>query len=221
MIDRKALWISIFLVIAMTAAHIWWLSLLPDWRHVPIERVDNSRVIIPVFWTFGPPLLTLFTMALIFALNWKFGPEQTSPKEALQFWGRIQSLALVFVAGMMALAYAYNIARSLGALQSVDRVTLSHFILAAGGIFLMAYGNMLPKMPWLTERSRPLDPWQWNQHRRFQGRLFVVFGLLVAVAAPLLPPKMAAPAVLGLSLAAVATSFWHRAKVKREPSPQP
>jgi hypothetical protein len=219
MIDRKALWISILLVLAMIAANIWWLSRLPDWRHVPIEKMDHSTIIIPFFWTFLAPLVALFMIALIFAFNWKFGPEQTSPKEAVQSWGRLQSLALVFGVGMPALAYAYHIARTLGALQSVDRLTLSHFMLAVTGIFLMAYGNTLPKLPWLSKRSSPLDPWQWNQHRRFQGKLVFFFGLLVVMTAPVLPIKMAAPAGLGLSLAVIATSLWYRAKVKREPLP--
>ena len=220
MINRKALWITILLVLAMIAANIWRISLLPDWRHVPAVVAGNIRII-PVFWTFLPPLLVLFMMALILALNWKFGPEQTSPKEAVQSWWRRQSLALVFVAGMAALGQAFSTVHSLGALQSVDPPTFSHFGSAAAGIFMMAFGNMLPKMPWLTERFRPLDPWQWNQHRRFQGRLIFLFGLFIAVGAPLLPAKIAAPAVLGLSLAVMATSLWHRAKVRREPSPQP
>jgi hypothetical protein len=36
MIDRKALWIFIAVILAMTGATIWQLSLLPDWRHMPL-----------------------------------------------------------------------------------------------------------------------------------------------------------------------------------------
>ncbi|HLG86484.1 MAG TPA: hypothetical protein VKZ79_04730 [Alphaproteobacteria bacterium] len=220
MIDRKALWISILLVFAMVAANIWRISLLPDWHHVPAMVMGELRII-PVFWTFTPPLLALFFMALILALNWKFGLERTSPEEAVRPWRRRQSLALLFTVGMLALAEAFSTARSLGSLQSVDGLTFSHVMSVVAGIFVMTFGNMLPKMPRLTERFCPLDPWQWNQHLRFQGRLVFVFGLVMAVGMPFLPIKMAGPVGLGLSLAAVATIFWHRAKVKRESSPQP
>jgi hypothetical protein len=36
MIDRRALWIFITAFLAMIGASIWQLSLLPDWRHVPL-----------------------------------------------------------------------------------------------------------------------------------------------------------------------------------------
>jgi hypothetical protein len=42
MIDRKALWISLLLVVAMVVASLWRLSLLPDWRHVPLDGAANS-----------------------------------------------------------------------------------------------------------------------------------------------------------------------------------
>lgn len=220
MIDRKALWISSLLILAMVAGNILQLSLLPDWRHVPVEGPGDSRTV-PPFWTFFAPVVALFLMAFIWAVNWKFGPGRTSPKEAVQSWRRHQSLALLFGVGMLALTKAYNIARSLGALQSVDRLTLARVIFVAGGIFLMVYGNMLPKMPWLTERFRPLDPWQWNRHRRFQGKLIFVVGLFMAVGMPLLPIKIVGLAGIGLSLMIVSVSLWHRAKVRRESSPQP
>ena len=152
MINRKALWISILLVMAMIAAALWRLSLLPDWHHMPFEG-PGSRLM-PPFVLFVPPLAVLFMIALIFAANWKFGPEQTSPKEAVQSWWRYQSLALVFVAGMAALAQAFNIAHSLGTLQSIDRLTFAHVIFVLCGIFMMMFGNSLPKWPWLAERFR-------------------------------------------------------------------
>ena len=79
----------------------------------------------------------------------------------------------------------------------------------------------MPKMPWLTARFRPLDPWQWNQHLRFAGKLTFVLGLFFAVGMPLLPFNMVVPVAIGLSIATGAASFWHRAKVRRGPSPQP
>jgi len=37
MIDRKTLWILLLLCLAMTAAAVWRLSLLPDWHHMPFS----------------------------------------------------------------------------------------------------------------------------------------------------------------------------------------
>ncbi len=53
MINRKAFWISLLVLFVMIAADFWRLSLLPDWRHVPVEGPGSRSV--PVFWTFVPP----------------------------------------------------------------------------------------------------------------------------------------------------------------------
>lgn len=216
MINRKALWISILLVLAMIAATLWRLSLLPDWHHVPAEGPDNSRMI-PLFALFVPPLIPLFFMGTLFARQWL----RSGPAEAVRPWRLYYGLTLVFMTGMMALAQGFNLARSMGALQSVDRPTLAHIIFVAAGIFMMVAGNSLPKMPWLTARFRPLDRWQWNQHLRFAGKLSFVLGLFFVVGMPLLPVKIGILVAIGLSIATVAASLWHRAKVRREPSPQP
>jgi hypothetical protein len=215
MINRKALWISILLFLAMMAATLWRLSLLPDWHHVPAEGPDNSHMI-PLFALFFPLLIPLFLMGMLFARQWL----RSGPAEAVRPWRLYNGLTLVFATAIMALAQGFNLARSLGALQSIDRLTLAHVIFVAAGVFMMVTGNSLPKMPWLTARFRPLDPWQWNQHLRFAGKLVFVLGLFFAVGMPLLPFKMVVPVGIGLSIATVAASFWHRAKVRREPSPQ-
>ncbi len=216
MINRKALWFSILLVFAMIAAAVWRLSLLPDWHHFPAEGPGNDRMI-PPFVLFVPPLAVLFVMGMLYARNWL----RSGTEEAVRPWQRYHGMVLVFGAGMCALAQAFNIARSLGALQSVDRLTLGHVIFVAWGIFMMVIGNMLPKMPWLTTRFRPLDPWQWNQHLRFAGKLIVVLGLFFAVGMPLLPVKTVVPVSIGLALTTMAVGFWHRSKVRRVSSPQP
>jgi len=217
MINRRALWISLFVLIAMIAADFWRLSLLPDWHHVPAEGPGNSHTI-PAFLLFVPVLGLLFTMGFLFARKWL----RSGPEEAMQPWRRYYGLALMFNTAIMASAEAFNLARSLGALQSVNRITLAHVIFVVAGIFMMLVGNMLPKMPWLSARFRSaqLDPWQWNRHLRFGGKITVVSGLFMAVGLPLLPVKMALHAILGLTLAIMVVNYWHRAKVKREPSPQ-
>jgi len=216
MIDRKALWISLLVLIAMIAADFWRLSLLPDWHYIPAEGPGNGHTI-SVLVLFVPVLGLTFTMGVLFSREWlRWGPE-----EAMQPWRRYNGLALLFSTAMMASAEAFNLARSLGALQSVSRITLAHVIFVVGGIFMMLTGNMLPKMPWLSARFRraQLNPWQWNRQLRFAGKVTFAFGVFMAVGLPLLPVKMAIPVTLGLTLAFIAVNYWHRAKVKREPSP--
>jgi hypothetical protein len=220
MIDRKALWITSLIVVAMIAANIWRLSLLPDWRHVPAVVAGSTRMV-PSFWAFPPPLIVLLMMGMFLAINLKFGPKEASPEKAMQFWRHQHGMALVFGAGTVGLAQAFSLARSLGALQSVDPPTFRHVVFVAAGIFLMVFGNMMPKMPWLTERFSPLDPWQWNRHRRFQGKFIVALGLFFAVAMPLLSLRMVVPLSIGLSLTLASVSLWHRVKMRRESLPQP
>ena len=215
MINRKALWISVFLIIAMIAAALWRLSLLPDWHHLPFEG-PGSRMI-PSFVLFIPPVGALFVIGMLLIFRW-WG---SGSEEAKQPWRLLQGMVLLSMTGITALAQAFNIAHSLGALQSIDRLTFAHLMFVACGIFMMVVGNIAPKMPWLVARFRPLDPWQWNQQLRFSGKLAFVFGLFFAVVMPLLPIKLAVPVMPALALAVVAIDLWHRAKVRREPSPQP
>jgi len=216
MIDRKALWISLLVLTAMIAADFWRLSLLPDWHYFPAEGPGNSQTV-PVFMLFVPALALLFTMGLLLTRKWL----TSGPEEAVQPWRRWFGLMLLFSTAIAASAEAFNLARSMGALQSINRLTLAHGVMVVGGIFMMFVGNLLSKMPFLTARFRPLDPWQWNRHLRFAAKVVVVFGLFLAVGFPLLPLKLVRPAALGLALTVLAVNYWHRAKVKRESSPQP
>jgi hypothetical protein len=213
MIDRKALRISLLVLFAMIAADFWRLSLLADWRHIPAEGPGNSHTI-PVLILFVPALALLFTIGWLFLSS----RLRSGREEALQPWRRWYGLTLLFNTAMTALAQAFNLARSLGALQYINRLTLMHVIFVVTGIFMILIGNMLPKMPWLLMRFRPLDPWQWNRHLRFGGKVMVAFGLLFAVGMPLLPVRMVVPTGIGLALIIVAVNYWHRAKVKHEPS---
>ena len=109
MIDRKALWILILLCLAMTAAAVWRLSLLPDWHHMPMLTpkglvVKNGLVL------FVPPLSLLFMLAVAFATKWLV----TGPDEAIQARQRHSRLILLGTGMLMALAQAFIIGRSLG-----------------------------------------------------------------------------------------------------------
>lgn len=213
MIDRKAFWISILLVLTMIAATLWRISLLPDWLQVPAEGPDTPGTI-SLLRLFTPPLCVLFLIGLLFIRSWL----RPGPVESVRPWRRHNGIALLFVSGIMTLAQAFNLARSLGALESIDRLTLGRVLFVVAGIFMMVAGNSLPKLPRLAARFRPLDPWQWNQHLRFAGKVTVALGLFYAIVMPLLPIQMAVPVSLGVAAMAMAVGLWHRAKVRREPS---
>src|SRR3954464_5094863 len=153
MVDRRALWISLLVLLAVIAADFWRLSLLPDWHHVPAEGPGNSHTI-PVLVFFAPALALLFTMGMIFSLQWL----RSGSEESVRPWRRWYGQLLLFNTAVIASAQAFNLARSLGALQSVNRLTLVHAMFVVTGIFMILIGNALPKMPWLSARFRPLDP---------------------------------------------------------------
>jgi hypothetical protein len=215
MIDRRALSISLLVLFAMIAADFWRLSLLPNWHHVPTDGPGNTHTF-PMFSLFAPALALFFTIGLVSVRKWL----RSGSEDALQPWRRWYGLLLLFNTVIAALAQAFVLARSLGALQSVDRQALSRVMMVAAGVFVMVFGNTLPKMPFLTARFGPLDPWQWNRHLRFAGKIAVFLGLFLAVIMPQLSLKMVLPATVSLALAGMAANYWHRSKVKREPSPQ-
>ena len=45
MIDRKALLLFIAIFLAMTGTAIWQLSLLPDWRHMPLGGPHSHNTV--------------------------------------------------------------------------------------------------------------------------------------------------------------------------------
>ena len=218
MIDRKALWILWLLVAAMTAAGVWRLSLLPDWHQMPASGPGDSHTVngLLIFW--GPVALLVVIM-FGFARRWLV----SIPKESEQSWQRLSTLFVLAYAVIVVLMQVFLTARSLGFGHAIDRLAIAHAAQVAVGILVVMMGNALPKMPWLSARLRPfqLDAWQWNRQVRFAGKLLVGLGLFLAIGVPLLPPNLKMPAMLGLWLAVFAANSWHRAKVKRAPSPLP
>ena len=214
MIDRKALWISILIFLAITAATLWRLSLLPDWHHVPMDGPAGHRTASP-FTLFRAPAGLLIEIALLFARKWLV----SGSEESIQSWSRWGGLAIVSISAIIAVVQAVTIARSLGLGAGLDRMAVAHGMQVLMGILVMMLGNALPKMPWLSARFRPfrLDPWQWNRHLRLMGKLMVGLGLFVAVGGPLLPPALFRTVVFGLWLAMMAASIAYRIKLRREP----
>ena len=124
-------------------------------------------------------------------------------------------------AAIVALMQAFIIARSLGFVRGLDRLTIAHGFNALMGILIMVLGNTAPKLPWLSMRFRSLqlDPWQWNRQLPFMGRLLVGIGAFIAIGGFLLPKGSFFPFLVSLWLATFVAGIWHRAKLRREPSP--
>jgi uncharacterized membrane protein len=216
MIERKALWISAAIILAMIAASVWRLGLAPDWHHIFLGRPGHRHAVSWVYLFIAPLCVLIFT-GILFARKWL----TAGPQDALQSWQHWSGIWVVSNSVIIGLFHAALISRSLGFGPKMAPLTLARIEWVAMGILMIVLGNTLPKLPWLLVRFRrfQLDPWQSNRQTRFAGKLMVGMGLFLAIAAPLLPVKMMLPAMTGVWLAAMATSFWHRAKVRREPSP--
>jgi hypothetical protein len=82
MIDRKALWIFIVVFLAMIGASIWQLSLLPDWRHMPLGGPDSHTAVSGLILFAAPASLLLFMVSPF--IQWLALPKETLP--SLRRW---------------------------------------------------------------------------------------------------------------------------------------
>jgi len=221
MIDRKALWISITVLLAMLAAGIWRFSMLPDWHHLPLDGPASKHAVNGLVLFISPFGLFVATVSM-YGRKWF----AAGSDEAVRPWRRWSTMFVISYCALVGLMQAFIIARSLGYGLAVDRMSFARIAMAAAGILLMAAGNVMPKLPGLSMRLRclQLDPWQQNRQLRLSGKLMFGLGLsMVCIAAflPLLPQKILFPLILGPCLAMTAALLWHRVKLKREPSPRP
>jgi hypothetical protein len=218
MIDRKGLWILILLFLAMTAAAIWRLSLLPDWHHMPMPTptglVAKSGLVL-----FIQPLALLFGIAVFAAQKWLV----SGPDEALAAWSRRTKLLPVLMGVITPLMQAFIISRSLGYGLGLDAQAIARTIMVVTGILVILHGNVRPKLPRLSKRFAllDLDPWQSARNSRFTGRITVVMGLALIAAAVLLPLRAVTPVILVLWLAFFGAIIGYFVRLKREPSPRP
>lgn len=218
MIHRKGLWILGLLCLAMTAAAIWRLSLLPDWTQMPMPSpkgmVTKSGLVL-----FIQPLTLLFAITVFAVQKWLV----TGPSEALAAWYRRGRPMLVMAGVATALAQAYIISRSLGLGLGVDPQVMTRAVMMMVGILVIVYGNVRPKLPRLSKRfaSLELDPWQFARNSRFTGRMTVGMGLALVIAALLLPLRITTVTCLILALTFHGAVIWHFIRLKREPSPRP
>lgn len=224
MIDRKALWFSIAVIIATIAAALWRISLLPDWHRMALDGPGSAHTLNSLFLFAHPLGLTVATLAF-YGRKWFV----SGSAEDIQPWRRNGTQFVTGFSVIAGLMQAFMISRSFGYGLAVDRADVARIAFAAMGVLLIVVGNVMPKLPWLTGRFRAvrLDPWQQKRHLRFTGLLMVGMGLyfvVMAAALPwlqLLPQAVKLPVFLAPGPLVVAATLWHRARLTHAPSPLP
>lgn len=216
MMDRRGLWALILFCLAMTAAAVWRLSLLPHWTQMPMLAAQgmttkNGLVL------FITPLALLFMIGVYSAQRWLV----SGPDEALAVWYRHGSLLPMTGGVLLALMQAFVISRSFGHAVGLNPEFVARALMGVTGILTMMFGNVAPKLPMLSKRfaALNLDPWRAARLRRFGARLTVALGLAMTIAAVLLSISAVAPAFLTAALAFYGALFWYRYKLKNEPRP--
>jgi len=213
MIDRKALWIFIAVILAMTGATIWQLSLLPDWRHMPLGGPGSHNTVSGLV-LFAAPASVLLCWVSPF-IQWLASPKETLP--SLRRWS---GKWIVSMSVFMALLQAFVLTRSLG-LVSPSNLGMARGGSVMIGILFMIIGNIAPKTPVPPQRnSFQLDPWKVSRMFRFGGKLFVGLGLAFVLGGILLPLEYWGPAFASIMLAALAAGIWYSIELRHERSLQ-
>ena len=213
MIDRKALWIYIAVILAMTGATIWQLSLLPDWRHMPLGGPGSHNTVSGLVLFAAPVSLLLFMVSPF--IQWLLLPRETLP--SLRRWS---GKWIVSMSVLMALLQAFVLARSLGMVSPSGLGTARGGSVMIGIMFIII-GNITPKMPVPPQRnSFQPDPWTVSRRLRFGGKLFVGLGLVFVLGGILLPIEYWEPVFGSLMLTALAAGIWYSIKLRHERSLQ-
>jgi hypothetical protein len=213
MIDRKALWIFIAVFLAMTGASIWQLSLLPDWRHMPLGG-PHSHTTVSGLILFAAPASLLLSMMSPF-IQWL-----ELPKEALPSLRRWNAKWIVSFSVLLGLLQAFVLMRSLGIVSPSGLATARGFSVMIG-IMFMIVGNIAPKTPVPPRRtSFQTDSWTVSRMFRFGGKLFVALGLAFVLGGILLPLEYWQSVFGSLMLTVLAAGIWYNFKLRHEQSLQ-
>jgi hypothetical protein len=213
MIDRKALWIFIAVFLAMTGTTIWQLSLLPDWRHMPVGG-PGSHITVSGLVLFATPASLLLFMVSPF-IQWLALPKEALP--SLRRWG---GKWIVSMSVFMGLCQAFSLTCSLG-IVSPSGLGVARGGSVMVGIMFMIIGNIAPKTPVPPGRnSFELDSWNASRMLRFAGKLFVGLGLAFVLGGILLPLEYWESLFGSLMLTALAAGIWFSIKLRHERSLQ-
>jgi hypothetical protein len=211
MIDRKALWIFITVFLAMTGTSIWQLSLLPDWRHMPLGGPGSHNTVNGLILFAAPASLPLFMVSPF--IQWLALPRETLP--SLRRWS---GKWIVSTSVFMAVVQAFGLTRSLGIVSSSGLATARGASVMIGMLFMIV-GNFAPKTPVPPQRnSLELDSWNANRMLRFVGKLFVALGLAFVLGGILLPLEYWESVFGSLMLTALTTGIWYSIKLRQERS---
>jgi hypothetical protein len=213
MIDRKALWIFIAVFLAMIGATIWQLSLLPDWRHVPLGGPGSHTTISGLVLFAVPASLLLFWVSPF--IQWVASPKETLP--SLRRWS---GKWIVSTSVFMAVLQAFVLTRSLG-LVSPSNLGMARGGSVMIGVMFIIFGNIVPKVPVPPQRnSFQLDSWKTSRMLRFVGKLFVGLGLAFVLGGILFPLEYWESVFGSLMLTALAAGIWYGIKLRHERSLQ-
>jgi hypothetical protein len=209
MIDRRALWIFIAAFLAMIGASIWQLSLLPDWRHMPLGGAHSHNTVSALILFTAPASLLSFMLAPF--IQWL-----TAPKEILPSWRRWSGKWIVSWSVFWVLIQAFQLAHALG-IVSLSNLDTARGSLVMIGLTFMIAGNFVPKTPSLPQgNSSLLNTWRVSRKLRFAGKLLVSLGLAFVLGGILLPLEYWNPVFLSLMLAAVTAGIWYGIKLRHE-----
>ncbi|HEX4106269.1 MAG TPA: hypothetical protein VHX92_08555 [Rhizomicrobium sp.] len=214
MIDRNAFRISGLFLLIMVAATVWRLSLLPDWRHMPVGGGHTITGLV----LFAAPLSLLITMVVPYLPKLLM----SDVGDSKQAWGRWNGRWIVSQGAIIFALQVIVLIHSLGVLplpaEMIVRVTV-----VLMGLMFMTMGNIIPKAPSMPAGADPraLNPWQQSRQMRLIGKLLFGLGLLLAIGGMLLPPEFLRSAFLYFGLAALAAGIWYGVKLRREPARLP
>lgn len=213
MIDRKTVWITSALTFAMLIAAIWRIALLPDWMEFPLGNGRTLHHSYFALFLFVPPLWIIGALGLVAARRWLI----RSSVENIRPWKKWHSLLLICGGVLMTAMQFSIIARSLSTNNILNPMVMTRIFTVATGVLMIATGNRLPKLPWLTSRLNilSLPPAQGAEFLRLQGWLNVCVGTAFVLAGALLPYRLAFAVMLGTLTATFIVIVIRRVQLKR------
>ena len=192
--DRTFAIIAATVIVLMAAASVWALAALPRDALVPIHFALDGRV---DAWA-RPPIGLSLLPATALAVLAVFAALAHGAHGGLARSGTALRTVMLAVIGLLGAAHGVIIAVAFG-----REVRVTHIMVMLTGLLLVIVGNVMGKVRpnrWLGIRT----PWTladarvWDWTHRFAGRIFVVAGAALVVAAMALP----AGNVLGVILLA-------------------
>lgn len=206
---KRLVIVSILVLAAMLAASAWAWIVLPQGARVPIHwdsatHADNYAG--KAVGLLTPP----FIVALV-TLLFYFLPRIEPRRAHLMSSSKLYGTSWLGVLALMAAAHAHVVLTATGLYEGPIQ-----FPIAVLGVFLIVFGNYLGKSrsnffigirtPWTLSSEL-----SWQKTHRLGGRLFVVEGIamvLAALAVPALVPPVVAGGLVGIVVIVVVYSFF-------------